>query len=64
VIQSNTIPIQALAHLSFQLDTRFPVTALRRGTVEFVTPAGGQISVLGIRFNPAGTFSTVPPIAK
>ena len=32
--------------------TGFPVTANKRGTVEFDTPAGGQISVLGIRNTP------------
>jgi hypothetical protein len=64
VIQSNTVALAALGHSSFDLTIRFPVTAQRRGTIEFQTPAGGQISVLGIRFNPASTFSTVPPIAK
>jgi hypothetical protein len=64
VIQSNTIALPALGHSAFDLTIRLPVTAQRRGTVEFQTPAGGQISVLGIRFNPAGTFSTVPPLAK
>jgi Viral BACON domain len=63
-IQSNSVAMAALGHTSFDLAARFPVTAARRGTVEFQTPAGGGISVLGIRFNPAGTFSTVPAMAK
>jgi hypothetical protein len=64
VIQSNSVALAALGHTSFDLAARFPVAAARRGTVEFQTPAGGGISVLGIRFNPAGTFSTVPAMAK
>ena len=54
--QNYKIPAEPLLQVS--------VTAQRRGTIEFQTPTGGQISVLGIRFNPANTFSTVPPIAK
>jgi len=64
VLQSNTIALAALGHSSFDATIRFPVTAQKWGTIEFQTPTGGQISVLGIRFNPSMTFSTVPPIAK
>jgi hypothetical protein len=31
--------------------------------VEFEAPAGGQISVLGLRFN-IGAFTTVPVLAR
>ena len=48
-----------------------PMTALKRGTIEFDTPSGGQISVLGIRNTPqttAGgtvtTLTTVPALAN
>ncbi len=51
--------------------TGFPVTANKRGTVEFDTPAGGQISVLGIRNTPQATalgtvttLTTVPALAN
>jgi len=64
MLQSGTVPLTALGHTSFNLTDRFPVTAQRRGTVEFQTPAGGGISVLGLRFNPAGAFSTIPLLAK
>src|SRR5262249_49718370 len=64
ILQSNSVALVALGHNSFDLAARFSVTAQRRGTVEFQPPAGGGISVLGIRFNPAGTFSTVPAMAK
>ena len=39
----------------------------KRGTIEFDTPAGGQISVLGIRTTPLGTtttLTTIPALAS
>jgi hypothetical protein len=39
------------------------VTAGKRGTIEFQTPGGGQISALGIRA--AGSvITTIPVLAK
>ncbi len=35
-----------------------------RGTIEFRAPSGWQISVLGLRFNPGGAFTTVPVMSK
>ena len=46
------------------LSTQFPVTANKRGTIEFDTPPGGQISALGIRFTPAGAFTTISVLAN
>ena len=40
------------------------MTANKRGTIEFDTPPGGQISALGIRFTPAGAFTTIPVLAN
>ncbi len=42
----------------------FPETAGLRGTLEFDTPAGGEIGVLGIRVAVAHTFTTLPALAK
>jgi hypothetical protein len=56
-------PLPAQGHTSFVLPDRFPQTAQRRGTVEFHTPATGQIGVLGLRFNP-GAFTTIPVAAR
>ena len=43
----------------------FPVTANKRGTIEFDTPAGGQISVLGLRFTPPNnSLTTIPALAN
>ena len=61
---TQTIILPAHGHTSFDLASRFGVTANRRGTLEFDTPPSGQISVLGLRFNPALAFSSIPSLAK
>jgi hypothetical protein len=54
-----------MGHTSFNLIDRYAsTTAQRRGTLEFRTPLLGQISVLGLRFNATGAFSTIPALAK
>jgi hypothetical protein len=65
LLQSTTIALAALGHTSFDLVSRFGgIVSQRRGTLEFQTPAGGQISVLGLRFPPGPAFSTIPALAK
>jgi len=64
MLQLQTITLPAQGQTSFSLATRFPAAIGKRGTVEFNTPAGGQITVLGLRFNPTGAFSTTPPLAR
>jgi len=64
VMQSDHIPLAAQGHTAFVLSDSYPVTAQRRGTIEFQTPAGGQINVLGLSFSPSQTFTTIPPLAK
>jgi hypothetical protein len=63
-ILNETITLPGQGHVSFVLSDRFLVTRERRGTIEFRAPDGGSISVLGLRFNPAGSFSTIPALAK
>ena len=65
VMVSDTITLPAMGHTSFNLTDRYAsMTAQRRGTLEFRTPSAGQISVLGLRFNATGAFSTIPALAK
>ena len=59
-LQTNSLQVPAMGHTQFELDSFYGVTAQRRGTVQFVVPAGGAISILGIRFNPTTAFSTIP----
>ena len=66
-IATGSIPMSADGHTSFVLSVQYPVTANKRGTIEFDTPAGGQISVLGIRTTPLGssnTLTTIPALAS
>jgi len=62
------ISLAGNGHTSFGLADPvlgFPVTADKRGTIEFETPAGGRISVLGLRFTPPNNaLTTIPAIAN
>ena len=67
LIGTGSVALPANGHKSFVLSTQFPITSNGRGTIEFDTPAGGQISVLGIRTTPLGssnTLTTIPPLAN
>jgi len=62
-----TIALAGNGHTSFVVSTQYPVTANKRGTIEFDTPVGGQIAVLGIRTTPLGssnTLTTIPALAN
>ncbi len=65
-IGTGTIILPPQGHNSFMLpDSKlgFPVTAGKRGTVEFDTPQGGQISVLGLRAN-GNALTSLPVLAN
>ena len=55
--------LPAHGHTSFMLTQNYAITAGKRGTVEFDTPAGGQISVLGLRAH-APALTTLPLLAN
>jgi len=63
-IGSGTIPVAGNGHTAFVSSTMFPAAAGIRGTIEFDTPSGGQISVLGVRTTPPGTLTSVPALAN
>ena len=63
-IATDTIRVPALGHTSFIAGARFPSSVDKRGTIEFQTPADGQIGVLAIRATAAGAYTTVPPALK
>jgi len=63
-IQTSPLTLLARGHMAFELNNLYPATAGKRGTVEFRAPVGGQISVLGLRFNPKGAFTTIPVMSK
>ena len=66
--QGASISVPGNGHTSFVLSdpaSGFPVTANIRGTIEFDTPAGGRISVLGLRFSPPNSaLTTIPAFAN
>lgn len=65
-IGTRTINLAAQGHNSFLLTDStlgFPITAGKRGTVEFDTPQGGQISVLGLRAN-GNALTSLPVLAN
>jgi hypothetical protein len=62
----DTIPLNLAAqgHASFLLSDLSKTAAGKRGTLEFDVPAGGLISALGLRFTPAGVFTSIPSVAR
>ncbi len=60
---TGSISVPSLGHTAFTLADQFAATSGKRGTVEFFTPLGGQISVLAIRAN-GDAFTTIPVIAN
>jgi hypothetical protein len=58
LLGSQTLSIAANGHTSFVLPTQFPVTAGRLGIMQF--SGNGNLSGLGLRFSPFGTFTSVP----
>ncbi|MEQ1885239.1 MAG: hypothetical protein ABL967_09275 [Bryobacteraceae bacterium] len=62
-IATATINLPARGHASFMLKDQYPATANRRGTVQFQTPGGGQISVIGLRAN-GPALTTLPVLAN
>ena len=66
-IGTGSLAMSASGHTSFVLSTLYPATAGKRGTIQFNTPPGGQISVLGIRTTPldtSTTLTTIPALAN
>ncbi|MGZ5545315.1 MAG: hypothetical protein ACXWIU_11620, partial [Limisphaerales bacterium] len=67
-IPGATMSLAGNGHTSFLLSDPvqgFPVTSGKRGTIEFDTPAGGQISVMAIRFTPLDNhFTSIPALAN
>jgi hypothetical protein len=58
------ISLPAHSHTSFMLAGSYPAVAGKRGTLELGTPAGGQITALGIRATPGGAITSVPVLAR
>lgn len=66
LVQRATISMQGRGHSSFDLADK--LTKERRGTIEFVTPEFGRISVVGLRFAPVDSgglsLAAIPVLGK
>jgi hypothetical protein len=63
-LEETTISLSARGHTAFVLYPTYASTKNRRGTVEFDTPLGGQITALGILYTPTGAFTSIPVLVK
>src|SRR5262245_3184204 len=61
VLLTDNVAFGSATHISFSLTDRYPGLAGRVGTVEIGSPTA---AVLGLRFNPSGSFTSVPPSSK
>jgi hypothetical protein len=57
---TQNLTIVGNGHTSFVLPTQIPLTAGKRGVVQF--QSGGGLAGLGFRFSPVGTFTSVPTL--
>ena len=64
MLQTASINLAGQGHTSFMLPDNYPSTANRRGMVEFVVPAGGKISAVGLRAKSDGTLTTIPVLTR
>ncbi len=69
-IGTGSLALAGSGHSSFVLSAQYPVTANKHGIIEFDTPLGGRISVLGLRTTPlttplgtTTTLTTIPALA-
>jgi len=63
-ISTESLALPPRGHASFVASERFPVLLGRRGTIEVRNGSGEPFSVLGLRFNPSGSFTSVPVISR
>jgi hypothetical protein len=59
LISDQVVTLNANGHTAFQVPIEFPATKGQLGLVQF-SSTNGAISCLGLRFSPAGTFTSIP----
>jgi hypothetical protein len=59
----SSITLPAQGHMAFAFADRFPVTSGHRGLAEFYI-ARGSLSMIALRFNPTGAFTTAPAYSQ
>ena len=63
ILDNQTLNIPASGRMAFLLPAQFQRTIGIRGVAEFSTP-GVNLSTLGLRVNPLGSFTSIDPLAK
>ncbi|MGJ5813851.1 hypothetical protein [Paludibaculum fermentans] len=63
-VRNDTLRLAVRGHSYFAVTDRYPDLAGIRGTLEFREVNGGKIALLGLRFNPSGSFSSIPAESK
>jgi hypothetical protein len=63
-VATSPINLPAMGHTAFSLLDQFPALAGRAGTIQLQNPSGGSVAGLGLRFNPSGTFTSLPVAAS
>lgn len=63
-VESHTLSLPPGGHQAFSLTGAYPETANLLGTLQFTTPSAGQLTVLGIRVNPQGAFTSIPALVS
>jgi hypothetical protein len=64
VLDAIQLNLAGQGHASFLLSDLSKTASGKRGTIEFDVPAGGLVSALGLRFTPAGVFTSIPSVAR
>lgn len=62
VLVQDTVTMKANGQQAFSLTDKYSQLANHRGTVEVSTT--DYVTVLGLRFNPSGAFTTIPPYER
>lgn len=64
LLGNDVIQLAANGHASFVLGDKYSAVSGKRGIVQFDTPSGGRISVLGLLAKADGTLTTIPVLSK
>ena len=62
LLGTQSIPLVANGHLAFVLPAQMPLSAGRRGILQFQGTNPDGIAGVGLRFSPFGTFTSVPVV--
>ena len=62
VTRTDLLSLPSSGHRAFVMTQQYPDTLDQRGTLQFSVAYRGQVTVLGLRFNPTHAFTSVPAL--